>query len=368
MGNDWWTLGGNFQSQPESVVWGRNRKRISVLGVSSGNNNGSGGGKIVAKTYRNGTWESAWLDMNATTNSPVTACFIPWRTGVTDYVDPFARGSSGGSGGGGEQGLLMTTKLFTEEDANFKNMPGYPTRYVDKWDTQNLGGILGSSVAVACRTRESGIMQDLIMYQRGTRSVAHTQRREPNSQFITWKDLGGAFSGEPVIAATSQSDKDPRIDFFGTGQDRKIYHFGWSKSANYSPPLESISETNVRFQSVPAVMVTTPGGARLDILAVGTDDRLKHRAYINNQWAGGDDENNGWEDLGVLANSAPYVVELPLSASSPYTLGVFVLGKDNDVLFATWEVSASASWKNISKFKSIGGRGVLTERWMDSEP
>lgn len=335
----WKSLGGNFQSQPESAVWGLNRKRISVLGVSRD------GGKVMTKAYRNGTWESEWLYTNATTNSPITACYIPFRTGNSEYVDTFAR-----SPASSEQGL-MTSRLFGEDDPGFKKSPNYPNQYSDKWETHNLGGILGSSIAVACRLMDSLITQDLIMYQRGTRSVAHTQRREPNARLMTWNDRGGSFAGEPVIAASSNSETDPRIDFFGTGQDKKMYHFGWSKSANYTP-LESIGG---EFQSVPVVLVTT--SSRLDVLAVGTDDRLKHRAYINSKWAG------EWEDLGVLANSAPYVVGLP---SSPYKIGVFVLGKDNDVLFSTWEVSSSPSWKNLAGFVSI--QGDLTAAWMESEP
>ena len=49
------------------------------------------------------------------------------------------------------------------------------------------------------------------------------------------------------------------------------------------------------------VLVTTTG--RLDVLAVGTDDKLKHRAMIQGDW----------EDLGIFANSAPYAVELGTS-------------------------------------------------------
>ncbi|KAK1749762.1 hypothetical protein QBC47DRAFT_333061 [Echria macrotheca] len=328
---DWLSLGGKFQSQPDSMVWGRVRSRMSLMGVSTN------GTMMMKYYYTNNTWDSDWFTLNATTNSPVTSCYVPWGNPF-DHGDLYAR-----SPVNTVQGLMRGT-IYGEGDENYKNVPD--PDHTCLWETFDRGGSVGSSVAVVCR--DSNLAQDMVMYQRGTGSVAHLQWKDGG--LTSWTDRGGAFAGEPVLAALSTTDPDNRVDFFGTGQDRHIHHFTWTKSGNYTP-MEDIGGD---FQSVPTVLTTSSG--RYDLLACGTDDRLKHRAYVGGQWAA------DWEDLGYFCNSAPYA--FPLS-SSTYQIGVFVLGEKNDIQFATWEVSSDISWKKMSTFESIQGK--MTGAWMASE-
>ena len=288
-----------------------------MLGIAST------GGTVASKALRDGAWEPEWRSVEAIGTSRVSACYVRWDNG--DHVDIFVRGP------GSSTKSMMSTALRGEGDPNWSTESG---KFYDDWGTWSKGGNLGSEISIVCR--KSDLAQDMVMYQAGTRSVAHMQW--VNGIGLTgWKDLGGDFAGAPVLVALSSS---PRVDFFGTGRDRRVYHFSWAQGANYSA-LESIGGD---FESVPAVVVTS--SSRLDLLAVGTDDKLKHRAYIGGRWA------NDWEDLGVFANSAPYATVL---GSSTARVGIFVLGKDGDVLFGTWDITNDASWKTLSKFESIGG-------------
>jgi len=260
---DWTRIGGQFQSQPESVIWGL-ATRINVLGIAST------GGTVASKALRDGAWEPEWRSVEAIGTSRVSACYVRWDNG--DHVDIFVRGP------GSSTKSMMSTALRGEGDPNWSTESG---KFYDDWGTWSKGGNLGSEISIVCR--KSDLAQDMVMYQAGTRSVAHMQW--VNGIGLTgWKDLGGDFAGAPVLVALSSS---PRVDFFGTGRDRRVYHFSWAQGANYSA-LESIGGD---FESVPAVVVTS--SSRLDLLAVGTDDKLKHRAYIGGKWA------NDWEDLGV---------------------------------------------------------------------
>ncbi|KAM7213320.1 hypothetical protein V8F06_011268 [Rhypophila decipiens] len=69
------------------------------------------------------------------------------------------------------------------------------------------------------------------------------------------------------------------------------------------------------FQSVPVPLVMSPN--RVDVLAIGTDDRLKHRTLIGQTWS-----PKGWQDLGGAFNSTPAVVWLAKDKVSVYGLGV----------------------------------------------
>ena len=327
------SLGGDFKSQPDALAWGRVRFRLSVMGIAKN-------GQMMMKYFHsnNQTWDANWFSLNATSNSPVTSCFVAW--GHDDHGDLYARSPKGI-----QQGLMRGT-IWGEGAPVYSNKTD--PDHTCEWESFDRGGSIGSSIAVVCRNGDQA--QDMVMYQRGTRSAAHLQWVAFKGGLTSWNDRGGSFSGEPVLVSMSLTEPNNRVDFFGIGQDRHIHHFSWTLSGNYTP-MEDIGGN---FSSMPAVVVTTSG--RLDVLAVGTDNLLKHRAYIGGKW------DSPWENLGVVANSAPYAVALP---SSPYRIGVFVLGKDNDVQMATWEVTADASWKSLTKFESVGGK--MNAVWMESE-
>ncbi|KAL5322272.1 hypothetical protein ACEPPN_010244 [Leptodophora sp. 'Broadleaf-Isolate-01'] len=326
----WSSLGGQFQGQPNSVIWGLNT-RINVIGVASS------GATVLTKAYVNGSWEDNWRSMNVTGGSVVSTCYVHWDDG--DHADIVVPSNGGG---GNESGSMMLSILRGEGDPLYYELPKSQREFAS---FNPLVGRTGSAVGFVCRKDDWA--QDMVMYQQNNRSVAHMQWVNGRG-YTGWNERGGSFAGDPVLV---QFPSLSRVDFLGTGKDRQIYHFSWSRASNYTA-LESIGGD---FESVPAVVITN--SSRLDLLAVGTDDMLKHRALVGSAWA------SEWEDLGVFANSAPHVVAL--GGSTPYRIGIFILGKENDVLFATWEVKDDLSWKGMSKFESI--QGDMATTWMEPQ-
>jgi hypothetical protein len=148
---------------------------------------------------------------------------------------------------------------------------------------------------------------------------------------------GGKFLGEPVVVEVNSE----RLDFFGIGEDKHMYHFTWSRGGGYT----ALEDVGGSFESVPSVAVTG-SGPRLDVVALGTNDKLQHRVLQGSKWA------SDWEDLGVFGNSAPLLVNMTLTA--PQKVGVFVIGEEGEVNQTTWSVTPDLSWKGLA-WKGMGG-------------
>lgn len=131
------------------------------------------------------------------------------------------------------------------------------------------------------------------------------------------------------------------LTFFGIGVDYAMYHFSCSTSAGYSP-LDSLGGS---FASIPSVIVSKDG-FRIDVVVLGRDGRIKHRALKGSTWG------PEWEDLGGFGNSAPLAVYVD---SSPQHVSLFVIGQSGDLTFTTWEVNESISWRDLPPWTSIGG-------------
>ena len=84
---------------------------------------------------------------------------------------------------------------------------------------------------------------------------------------------------------------------------------------------------------------------RLDVVALGSDGKLKQRALVGSIWG------KDWQDLGVMARSAPLAVDYKPTAS----IGVFALDDSGEVLRGDYRIDADGSWQVMSAFRSIGG-------------
>ncbi|CAJ2504729.1 Uu.00g121230.m01.CDS01 [Anthostomella pinea] len=209
---DWTSLGGSFTSQPTSVV--RNSgNQINVFGLDSS------GASVVTKSYQDGQWSPAWLALKEAGSSPVGACYLQ-RPNI-DRADIFVRDADGS------------------------------TNILHDWWNADKGEWWGQSSS-----------WDNTAY--APAYVTHNQYDENAGAWRGWSDRGGSFVGDPVVVSPS----DSQVDFFGTGSDGAIYHFSWDSTSNYTS-LESLEGT---FENMPTVVVTS--SERLDVVAVGTDDKL----------------------------------------------------------------------------------------------
>lgn len=316
--DEWFSLGNSFRGQPSAVAWLQDT-RIDVYGVTDSTNS------IEYQTYMEGSWSSSWKATQGQTRYALATCHVQY--GERERMDAWLRGL--------DEGLWHDAiKRMVAEDSSVS---------FDHWDWESAskGSRLGSAPAMVCRN--DATYHDAAFYNLTGRGVQHVQFSDEDGW--TQSDRGGRFVGDPVLVSPSSS----RIDFFGTGEDDAIHHFTWSKNDGYTD-LENLGG---EFESVPAVVATSSN--RLDVVALGKDDKLKHRALIGSTWT------SDWEDLEIFSNSAPLVVKF---GSAPIQIGVFVLGEDKDVMFATWNVTESGSWKEeISNFTSIGG--TIGTIWLD---
>ncbi|KAI3321022.1 hypothetical protein HD806DRAFT_210629 [Xylariaceae sp. AK1471] len=312
---DWASLGGSFTSQPSTIVWA-NGSRMNVFGLDSA------ASQVVTKNYQNSTWADSWFSMNGSGSTAIAGCNV---LRDNDRADVFTRS------------IFARANIvhdWWEDETNNWWGQKYP------WDP-TIGGTSKSAPAIICRNDST--YHDLVIYDQESGSVMHDQWNMNDKAWGGWNNRGGSFTGNPVLVSPSNS----RVDFFGTGTDSEIYHFSWDTKSGYSE-LEALGGN---FSSMPSVVVPTP--ERLDVVAVGTDDMLKHRALIGSTWSA------DWEDLGVFANSAPMAIACGEQAKR--RIGVFVIGKNNDAMYASWVASNSTSWKGLAKFGSIGGN--LTTKW-----
>ncbi|RYO91867.1 hypothetical protein DL762_001947 [Monosporascus cannonballus] len=111
--------------------------------------------------------------------------------------------------------------------------------------------------------------------------------------------------------------------------------------------VHAAAEPRARFQSDPSVV------------ALGADNRLTHQALLRGMWS------PGWEDIGLdvaAANSAPQLIRY---GTEPIQTDVFVISADDDLLFATWNVTQDESrGTTLCASGSLGGN--LTTDWFDA--
>jgi hypothetical protein len=123
----------------------------------------------------------------------------------------------------------------------------------------------------------------------------------------------------PASIAVASWNPD-RLDIFGIGIDRAMYHRAWDGSAWLPSPADWESLGGA-FTSSPAVVSWNHD--RLDIFGLGTDGAMYHKAWDGNAWLPSPTE---WEPLGGAFTSPPAVVSWDHDR-----LDIFGLGTDGAI-------------------------------------
>ena len=150
----------------------------------------------------------------------------------------------------------------------------------------------------------------------------------------SWVKVGGDFRGN--LAITSRNSEESLT--FGITSNLTMSYHNWTRKGQDQVQLIGLEGS---FQSVPVLIVMSVD--RLDVLAVGTDDRLKHRALVGQTWA------PEWQDLGGAFNSTPAAVALTKDKVSVYGLGV-----DRSMFHGTWRVSDAWDWVGNGDWRKDG--------------
>lgn len=299
--SEWTSLGGtvNFVSSPIAVS--RQKGRVDLFGVIRDKT-------MRTKSYQNGAWDAQWANMGGEfTSSPASCSSGPGR------LDLWAVNSSS----------LLQHKWYDNGKWN-PSLDG-------EW--QHLPGHISSNpVAVSGAVGRF----DLAVYTKDNSPFRVSWRHHVNGVSSAWQPQppkSGLLVGDPALVALSAD----RTDFLGIGHDNAMYWQSWTRQNNYTD-LKSLGSS---FQSVAGLLAT--GGNRIDVVAVGTDDKLKHNSLIRDTWG-------NWEDLGGYFNSAPLVMRQGDFVS------VFGLGPDGSMIHGNWSFPAGdeRSWGEGSWFSDGG--------------
>ncbi|KAM7192605.1 hypothetical protein V8F20_008814 [Naviculisporaceae sp. PSN 640] len=322
--------GAQFISQPSAMAWNLG-DRVSVAAVTDKT-------KMVQMTSfkldpngPNNFTVDGWQDLGGPVDSPLATCAINGTRGDFYAV-------------GGRIFLHnMSHRNGTVDMWKHPQQMGNAT-----WDGgDDLGFNQTAKPGVVCR--QSEWVHDLVFYdEEGAVRHGMWAWKVPGDHWTPYVNLGGKFKGDPTVIAAGAD----RVDFFGVGEDKSMYHWTWTEAGNHTK-LENLGGS---FHSTASAMATglsspaeaAPEDVRIDVVALGTNDHVFHRVLRGTTWV------SDWEDLGIEGNSAPTLVHYGDSSEGPERVGVFVVGYDNQVHQATWEVTDEPSWKDL-KWTSMGG-------------
>ena len=142
---------------------------------------------------------------------------------------------------------------------------------------------------------------------------------------LNWERLGGSFAGPSSVVSWAAN----RLDLFAIStDDRSVRHKAWDGSA-WRPSPADWESLGGEFTSDPAAVSWGPN--RLDIFGLGTDRAMYHKAW-NGAWQ---PSPGGWERLGGIFTSEPAV-----AAWAHERLDIFGLGTDRAMYHKAWDGSA----------------------------
>ena len=142
-----------------------------------------------------------------------------------------------------------------------------------------------------------------------------------------WTNLGGSFISAPTAVAAFG---EKRIDVFGVGQDRAMYHQAWNGEV-WTGEWERLGGI---FSSDASAV--SWGVGRLDLFVRGADYTLRHRAYDGSQWL------NDWQNLGSSLASAPAAVTWGANR-----LDVFAVSKEGSLGHIWWDGMIWNAWEDL---------------------
>jgi len=222
--------------------------------------------------------------------------------------------------------------------ANYKTLTGKTTAFSDL-----IAGLSGVTITsddpfnskastVACNS--DGRLE---VFGVGTdRALWHMWQEAPHAgPWSNWSSLGGGIDSFPAVAV----NVDGRLEVFVRGNDNALWHM-WQE-APHAGPWSGWASLGGVITSNPAVFVNSDG--RLEVFARGTDNALWH-IWQTVPHAG---PWSGWSSLGGVITSDPIVVD-----NSDGRLEVFARGTDK-ALWHIWQTVAHAGpW---SAWSSLGG-------------
>ncbi|KAJ9133704.1 hypothetical protein NKR23_g10611 [Pleurostoma richardsiae] len=336
---EWTSLpGGPFSSQPTAMSWAPSWMNVFTLGSGSSRN-------VLTLGYQDGEWNSTWVDMLEHSASSVSLCVLD-----NTLNDP-SNASAGVMPGQLEQWVVDASSRQVVHDwwrgdvGNFA-APGAGTA----WDA-SMGGVASSSApALVCRGDSAETVHNLLIYD--TDGALNHREYLLDGGWQDWENWGGSFVADPVVVMVGFE----RFDFFGIGEDKAMHHLTWINGTGASS--SSMESLNGTFQSVPSAALTGLDPVRIDVVALGTDDSIKHRVLVGSSWT------DDWEDLDVRGNSAPLVFNYEIVGGSPNITGIAVIGSDNELRFTSWETTTSVtSWAGLGNWTDAGGS--LTTEYLE---
>jgi hypothetical protein len=137
-----------------------------------------------------------------------------------------------------------------------------------------------------------------------------------------------------------------RLDIFGIGIDRGLYHKAWQ--GHWHPS----DRDWLPLGSPPGGRFTPPGVAswgpnRLDVFGLGAGNVMYHRAWMEQYW------QEEWEGLGGVFITPPTV-----TSWGPGRLDVYGLGADGGIWSKTWDESAGGWDPKEEGWRPLGGRFI----------
>jgi hypothetical protein len=287
----WTDLGGDFELPPTVVSWGEGR--IDILAVASNT-------RMYWKNFNSTGWSSNWTSLEGNfSGAPSAASWGPKR------IDVFAQGTDG----------ALWHNFLGEQDQNWVNWESLGGRFVGKpsvaaWGNQNLDIFVDGSDQGLWHLRWDGIWHP-------------------------WESLSEFLGSDPVVVASATK-------LHGVFVQRSNGLLCWRGfQTAWLPWLPWQCLAGKTFESVPVPLVVS--SERVDVLAVGPNDRLYHMSVVNSKW------NQDCDDLGGPLNSAPAVLALPDNHTA-------VFGLDNHVeMFTSDWNSSQPAWTSLSGWRSLGG-------------
>jgi hypothetical protein len=168
----------------------------------------------------------------------------------------------------------------------------------------------------------------------------------PSTEGHDWEFQGGNLRGAPVAVAWGPN----RLDLFGVGRNKSVYHKWWDGIA-WRPDPANPGAWQHKGGKVSGLTAVSWGPDRLDLFGSGIDGAIYHKA-----WAGGpswwpSDNPDDWHKLGGVTRDVPVAVSW-----APNRLDLFVVGGDNAVYHKWW--AGGPSWgpsDNPNDWHKLGG-------------
>ncbi|KAH8586973.1 hypothetical protein B0O99DRAFT_602074 [Bisporella sp. PMI_857] len=278
-----------FLSQPSAMIW-NSPKQLNVFALRAGD------GVVLTKPFKNGiNGDEIHIWVREDNSKQIIHNY--WQ---------------------------MLSKYWNSNSASWEN-------------SMNNDVAKGSLSAPSVVCRNTTTFHDVVIFEKDSGLALHKQYTSQPIAWTSWKELGWPYTGDPVIVSPAIN----RVDFFGILKaNQTMIHRSWNGTSDYTEPF-NLGGTWV---SVPSIIVGDNN--RLDILALGIDGALKHRALLDSIW------NADWNDLGISGSSAPLAIK---RTTEPARIIVLILDMGGKVIQSVWEPTADGGLKSITTSESIGG-------------